>query len=221
MSSWFDEFEKSQPDTVPVDEDAQVDAGVTRASSGREVGREARTTIWLIPVLVVILVIAAWAGWYLVSAGNDIAAGADEESAQAGSSSSVVEMAPVNPDTQVAVAGQCEPQEGETSLSTGDTTLRGTISKWQDAYYSQDAEALGQYLTPESWMNEQDWAAILPEAAPEGTSWCAVMAPVEDSSVDVDLMVTFADGSSQTYQQTVVGAEGADGAWLIDDILTR
>lgn len=221
MSSWFDEFEKSQADTATVEEDTQAIAGSTRAASSRRGGRDVRTTMWLIPVLGVILAIALWAAWYLMNAGNDTTASAEGESAQAGSSSSVVEMAPVDPDTQVAVAGQCEPQEGETTLSTGDATLRGTVARWQEAYYAQDADGLGQYLAPESWMHEQDWAAILPEAAPEGTSWCAVMAPVEDSSVDVDLMVTFADGSSQTYQQTVVGAQGPDGTWMIDDIVTR
>lgn len=221
MSSWFDEFEKSHADTATVDEDAQADAGSTRVMAPRERGGEMRTTMWLIPVLAVILASGLWATWYLWNAGNDTVASAEGELAQAGSSSSVVEMAPVDPDAQVAVAGQCEPQEGETTLSTGDATLRGTVAKWQDAYYSQDAEALGQYLTPQSWMHEQDWAAILPEAAPEGTSWCAVMAPVEDSSVDVDLMVTFADGSSQTYQQTVVGEQGLDGTWMVDDIVTR
>lgn len=217
MSSWFDEVDKTPTesdeffdDLGGVDEPAAAEkrggSSFTRAQSGG-----IRTAVWLLPLIGVVVVTLGLSLWTLISRG-------DSETSAA--SSPTVEAAPVDPDSQVAVAGHCEPEEGETTLSTSDTSLRATVAKWQEAYYGRDT-TLTQYLTADSWMRDQDWEKILPEAAPDGVSWCAVMAPVEGDRVNVDVMTTFSDGSSQTYQQTVIGKQEQSGSWLIDDIETR
>lgn len=222
MSTWFDQMENAQTSSPS---DNGLDAEQSESSAARAVAPQesrigSRPVVWLVPVIVVVAALAVWSGWYLISTGD--ASSTAEEETPAPVSSAVLEAALVDPDTQVAVAGQCEPEDGETTLSTGDESLRGTVARWQSAYYAQDP-TLTEFLTPESWMHEQAWAEILPDAAPEGTSWCAVMAPVTDdgASVDVDLIVKFSDGSSQTYQQTVLGDQNPQGSWLIDDIVTR
>jgi len=216
MSSWFDQMDKSP---TPDDSDTTVETPETRSAPSREGSLAQNPMLWLVIALVVVLIVLVGAFMWLFSGSSS-----ENVAAEQAETSQVVEAEQVNPQTQVAVAGQCEPEDGETTLSTGDDSLRGTIANWQDSYYSQDT-SLTQYLTEDSWMHDQNWEEILPEAAPEGVSWCAVMAPVEESesesSVDVDLMVTFADDSSQTYQQTVIGDQDADGAWLIEDIVTR
>lgn len=138
------------------------------------------------------------------------------------SGSADVSPAPVvaSPDSSVGVAGQCEAKDTETTVEATDSSLRGVVARWEDAYYRRDV-GLTQFLTPSSWLRDQDWAAVLPTAAPDGSKWCAVMSPVDGTSVDVDVMVEFADGSHQTYQQRVLGSQDAGGVWLIDDIQTR
>lgn len=217
MSSWFDQMDKAP---TPDDSEATVEMPETRSMPSHEGSVAKNPMLWLLVALVVVVIVLVGAFIWLFSGFSS----SEDLAAEQAATANVVEAEQVNPDTQVAVAGQCEPEEGETTLSTGDDSLRGTVANWQDAYYAQDT-SLTKYLAEDSWMHEQDWDEILPEAAPEGVSWCAVMAPVEKSesetSVDVDLMVTFADDSSQTYQQTVIGDQDAAGAWLIDDIVTR
>ncbi|MHA2788306.1 hypothetical protein ACXZ66_04025 [Corynebacterium sp. S7] len=220
MSSWFDQFEKSP---LPDDSDNDVEMPETRSARYRGGMGVRNPMLWLLVALAVVVLVLAGSFVWLFS-GSSTSTAAEEGTAEPTPPSEVVEATPTNPDLQVAVAGQCEPEEGETTLSTGDDSLRATVANWQDAYYSQDT-GLTKYLTEDSWMHEQDWEEILPEAAPDGVSWCAVMAPVEEAdsgaSVDVDLMVTFADDSSQTYQQTVIGDQDNEGAWFIADIVTR
>lgn len=212
MSSWFDQLDGSDQ----IDQSQQpLSADSSGGALVRMCMRMCMQKFFVIPV-VVLLVLSVTFGVLGVLLSTD----QSEINATAVSSPTTVEVVHRDPDAQVAVAGQCEPEENEVVLSTGDATLRGTVAKWQKAYYAQDT-TLTDYLTESSWMHEQDWAAILPEAAPAGSSWCAVMAPVKGDRVDVDVLVTFSDGSSQTYQQTVVGGQSATGQWLIDDIVTR
>lgn len=215
MSSWFDEIEQ------PEDKPAQPEPSST--PSRQRFGSAVKSRpglVWLIPAVLILVILLVWSVWFLASPQHDrVASDQPDDTTPATTAEQTPTAQPASPD-QVAVAGQCEPEEGEARLSTGDQSLRGVVASWQDAYYTQDTE-LTRYLTEDSWLHEQDWEAILPEAAPEGVSWCVVMAPVDGAEVDVDVMVRFPDQSTQTYQQTVHGVEDSDGTWRIDDIAVR
>lgn len=214
MSSWFDDIEQ-QPSADAEDDDVfseDTEDETPKRARGGAVSID-RSMIIIGGIIVLAVVIAVASLWYLKSAstGDTQADGAQE---------TVSVQATGNQDEQVAVAGQCEPEQDETTLSTADTSLRGVVAKWQGKYYDRDT-SLTDYLTEGSWLRDQDWEEVLAEGAPEGSSWCAVMAPVKGNSVDVDVMVTFADNSSQVYQQTVTGQQDEDGTWRIDDIEIR
>lgn len=214
MSSWFDDIEQ-QPSADAEDDDVFLedaeDETPKRARGGA--GTIDRSMIIIGGIVVLAVLVAVAALWYLKSASTG-----DKQADGAQETASV--QATGNQDEQVAVAGQCEPEQDETTLSTADTSLRGVVAKWQGKYYDRDT-SLTDYLTEGSWLRDQDWEEVLAEGAPEGSSWCAVMAPVNGNSVDVDVMVTFADNSSQVYQQTVTGQQDEDGTWRIDDIEIR
>lgn len=213
MDSWFDQAQQEQQEDTSVVKAEKPSREKGFSSQSRpSAGISANTWQVLVLLGALLLVVIAASVVLMRVSGDDKA-----DSATSPATSTVS----VDPAGQIAVAGQCELEEGEVRLSVADTTLRGTIAQWQTAYYAEDVETVKQLLAPNSWMQEQDWAAILPEAAPEGSSWCAVMAPVKDDSVDVDLMVSFADGSTQTYQQTVSGTQTESGEWQIVDITTR
>lgn len=214
MSSWFDDIEQ-QPSTDTEDDDVfseDTEDETPKRARGGAVSID-RSMIIIGGIIVLAVVIAVASLWYLKSASTgDVQADGAQET--------VSVQATGNQDGQVAVAGQCEPEQDETTLSTADTSLRGVVAKWQGKYYDRDT-SLTDYLTEGSWLHDQDWEEVLAEGAPEGSSWCAVMAPVKGNSVDVDVMVTFADNSSQVYQQTVTGQQDEDGTWRIDDIEIR
>lgn len=214
MSSWFDDIEQ-QPSADAEDDDVfseDTEDETPKRARGGAVSID-RSMIIIGGIIVLAVVIAVASLWYLKSASTgDVQADGAQET--------VSVQATGNQDGQVAVAGQCEPEQDETTLSTADTSLRGVVAKWQGKYYDRDT-SLTDYLTEGSWLHDQDWEEVLAEGAPEGSSWCAVMAPVKGNSVDVDVMVTFADNSSQVYQQTVTGQQDEDGTWRIDDIEIR
>lgn len=218
MSSWFDDFEQKPPtadeDDVFADGGEDIEEETPKRARGGAITVD-RSTIVVIGAVVLATVVAVLALVYLMNR-----SGADDSVADGAAETDTVQQTTVNQDEQVAVAGQCEPEEDETTLSTGDTSLRGVVAKWQGKYYDRDT-SLTEYLTEGSWLHDQDWEEVLAEGAPEGSSWCAVMAPVKENSVDVDVMVTFADNSSQVYQQTVIGKQDTDGTWRIDDIEIR
>lgn len=162
-----------------------------------------------------LVIVGAGAVAFLVNDSNSTAA------EQAGNSAAVDTAAEVTDhDSVIGVAGDCEPEDGEVEIAEDDATVRGAVAQWQAAYYSRDVETLESAIAPDSWLLDNDWENVLAEAAPDGTSWCAVMSPTADESVDVDVMVTFPDGDSETYPQTVSGTRDGEH-WLIDDITSR
>ena len=214
MSSWFDDIEQqSSTDTEDDDVFAEDTEDETpKRARGGAVSID-RSMIIICGIVVLAVLVAVAALWHLKSASTrDVQADGAQETASV--------QATGNQDEQVAVAGQCDPEQDEITLSTADTSLRGVVAKWQGKYYDRDT-SLTDLLTEGSWLHDQDWEEVLTEGAPEGSSWCAVMAPVKGNSVDVDVMVTFADNSSQVYQQTVTGQQDEDGTWRIDDIEIR
>lgn len=232
MSSWFDDIEQQPPASAEDGErfseegEEQPPKRAPKRARGGAVTID-RNTVVLVGAFALAVGIVVATLWYLstASASSDAAAdgGEDTTAAQAaeeGDEETASVEAASNPDEQVAVAGQCEPEDDETTLSTADTSLRGVVAQWQEKYYDRDT-SLTDHLTESSWLRDQDWEQILAEGAPDGSSWCAVMGPVEDDHVDVDVMVTYADNSSQVFKQTVTGAQDADGTWLIDDIEIR
>src|SRR5690606_3687002 len=80
---------------------------------------------------------------------------------------------PEDPETAIGVAGECRPQDRAVEVSAEEGPLRGAIARGQSAYYQQDAQTLSESIAPGSWLLENNRPAVLAEAAPEGTTWCA------------------------------------------------
>lgn len=162
-----------------------------------------------------LVILGAGSVAYLVNSSNSTAAELANETEPVSTTAESTD-----PDRVIGVAGECEPEDEEVEVVAEDTTIRGAVAQWQSAYYSRDVETLESAIAPDSWLLDNDWENVLAEAAPAGTSWCAVMSPTTDESVDVDVMVTFPDGDSVTYPQTVSGIRDGEH-WLIDDITSR
>lgn len=225
--SWFDKVrqETEAAAAASVLEDEDNTSKDSQEEAPRRSNRPAPTrprlnwTVGLVGAAGTVLVVAGAATFWLVnSEGGQAPAelAADVELSVPPTTTGPV----VPPEELVGVAGQCEPEVSETVVDGADRTLRGAVARYQAAYYAMDAEGLTTELTESSWMQDQDWAEILPTAGVDGASWCAVMAPQENESVNVDLMVTFPDGSDQLYPQTVIGQEIGD-KWAIEDIVVR
>lgn len=107
----------------------------------------------------------------------------------------------------VGYAGECTDASGKTPIAASSKDLRGAVVAFEEAYYSQDSEALLETVAKDSGLAETDWDTVLPEAAPEGTTWCVTIQPAkpEARSVDIDLNVTDPDGDETTYRQRVSG----------------
>ena len=195
-------------------------------NDGREEPKKnTRVTATIVASLGVVVIIAS-AVAYLTNASSEA-----KQQAQATAEAAAVtttrvaplqdRILPEDPETAIGVAGECRPQDREVEVSAEEDTVRGAVARWQSAYYQQDAQTLSESIAPGSWLLENNWPAVLAEAAPEGTTWCAVMSPASGNTVDVDVMVTLPEGESTTYPQTVTGQQQPDGTWAIEDIETR
>ncbi|MGP6175501.1 hypothetical protein [Corynebacterium sp. A21] len=205
---WFDAV--SQP-PAPERVDASREPEAPDNGGGATEEKKGRTPAWMtVAGALGLVIVGAGAVAYLV---NDTNAAVETET---------LDTAPevVDHNSVIGVAGECEPEDGEVEIAADDATVRGAVAQWQEAYYARDVETLEGAIAPDSWLLESDWASVLDEAAPEGTTWCAVMSPTTGESVDVDVMVTFPDGASETYPQTVYGVYDGEH-WLIDDITSR
>ena len=177
----------------------------------------------IIPLVLGLIVIVAVALALLINSANSN----DQEAASQASSTPQTqapmsdEVVPADPDSLVGVAGDCKPETGGVMVTAGEETIRGAVAQWQAAYYSQDVETLTSAIAEGSWLRENEWPDILAEAAPEGTTYCAVMSPLSSPEiVDVDVTVIFPDGTSQTYPQRVTGVLEGD-SWKISTIDPR
>lgn len=210
---WFDVVgQPPAPDRgdAPREQEVPDNDGSTKTKTEEKTKRPSPAWITTVSALGVVIV-GAGAVAYLVNGSNSTA----------GDTGTVDAAAEVTDhDSVIGVAGECEPEDGEVEIAEDDATVRGAVAQWQSAYYSRDVETLESAIVPDSWLLDNDWESVLAEAAPDGTSWCAVMSPTTDESVDVDVMVTFPDGDSETYPQTVSGTR-AGAHWLIDDITSR
>lgn len=217
MSDWFESV--GQP-ASPERGDAP---GEPRTPDNDDRESKKYGTATAVGALAVVVIIASAVGYLTLSGNdNDSATSAAAEVSPPTTSSTVQDrIVPEVPEEAIGVAGDCRPQDGEVEIGTDDESVRGAVARWQQAYYEQDVETLESAIAPGSWLHENDWSEVLAEAAPEGTTWCAVMSATEDSSVDVDVMVTMPDGDSTTYPQTVTGQQQPDGEWAIYDIETR
>lgn len=101
-------------------------------------------------------------------------------------------------------------------------SVRGAATEFERAYFLRDAERLINVTTKESPLREQDWPAILPEAAPDGTKWCASFAPIQEgaTTVELDLLMHLPDQEPATFSQVVTGQDTPDG-WKIVQIDPR
>ncbi|MCQ9334514.1 hypothetical protein NQ042_10600 [Corynebacterium phoceense] len=131
-----------------------------------------------------------------------------------------------------AVEGpQAVSASGETSLETGslcatddgeaissENSPRTAIAAFEKAYFATDADGVKKALTKASEMQKQDWAKILPDAAPKGTEYCLKMKPSKGEKTSVELEVqTPGEETSTVYKQLVTAKETA-GTWAVDSI---
>lgn len=123
------------------------------------------------------------------------------------------------PNSAVQIGNACSGKGAEVS---GEQSVRGTVAQFEKAYFNRDSQALVSTLAKSSPMQQQDWKKILPEAAPEGTTWCVEMSPVAEgsSAVDVDLIMAPPGKESALYRQTVKGEKDGD-KWVITSIEKR
>lgn len=216
---WFDVV--SQP-PAPAREDAtgpEVSDNDGKITEETTETTKNKTAAWVTAAGALgLVVVAAGSVAYLVNASNSSADVAEEAASVPASVDQAVEI--TDRDSVIGVAGECEPEDGEVHITADDATIRGAVAQWQSSYYSRDVEVLESAIAPGSWLLDNDWESVLTEAAPDGTTWCAVMSPTTDESVNVDVMVSFPDGESVTYPQTVSGVRDGD-SWLIEDITTR
>lgn len=212
---WFDVV--GQP-PAPDREDAPREQEVpdNDGSTKTEEKTKHKSPAWVTTVSALgVVIVGAGAVAYLVNDSNSVAA---EQAGDTGAVDTAAEV--TDHDAVIGVAGECEPEDGEVEIAEDDATIRGAVAQWQSAYYSRDVEMLESAIAADSWLLDSDWESVLTEAAPDGTSWCAVMSPTTGESVDVDVQVTFPDGDSETYPQTVSGVRDGEH-WLIDDITSR
>lgn len=217
---WFDEM--SQPpaperEPAPGEQEVSGNDGSSKTSTEEQKPEHKRRKWIPITGVFVLITIAAGSVAFLVNSSNNKAV----EATSAGENEAVdIAVEATDQDSAIGVAGECEPEDGEVEIAADDHTVRGAVAQWQSAYYSRDVPSLEAAIAPESWLLENEWNSILAEAAPGGTNWCAVMSPTTGDSVDVDVMVTFPDGDSEIYPQTVSGVSDGEH-WLIEDITSR
>ena len=121
----------------------------------------------------------------------------------------------------VGVAGDCAATASQVDIEADSSSLRGAVAAFETAYYSQDADGVMDTVADGSGLSATDWDTVLPEAAPEGVSWCAVMQPESGPTVDIDLTVTDPDGDITTYPQTIRGEKTKTGSWQLVSVSAR
>ncbi|MET3945289.1 cytoskeletal protein RodZ [Corynebacterium mucifaciens] len=128
--------------------------------------------------------------------------------------------AAASPTSPVEVGNACPGKNAE--MAGEESSVRDAVAQFEKAYFERDAQALAASLAKNSPLQQQDWKTILPEAAPEGTTWCVEMAPVADgaSTVDVDLTMAPPGEESALYRQTVKGEKDSD-KWVITSMEER
>ncbi|WP_151550177.1 MULTISPECIES: hypothetical protein [Corynebacterium] len=120
---------------------------------------------------------------------------------------------------EVGYAGQCSSGEEGTVVKASREGLRETIVAFETAYYERDVDALLATVSANSGLAATEWEEVLPEAAPDDTSWCVVMQPEVDGVVDIDLEVTSPDGEVTTFRQRVAGEKvPGSSQWRIKKI---
>lgn len=126
-----------------------------------------------------------------------------------------------SPQTTVGFAGHCSSVEGKTPVPANTKNLRGAVVAFETAYYRGDPTAVVASVDDQSALATTDWKKVLAEAAPEGTTWCAIIQPDKGDVVDVDLTVTQPSGEQKTFPQTITGVKQAGDTWVVKKIEPR
>lgn len=130
-----------------------------------------------------------------------------------------------NADAALALSEKAEIGPGcteNTDELADEDSVRGAATEFERAYFLRNSEQLLETTAKESPLRKQKWDEILPEAAPDGTKWCAAFAPVkhDDTSVDLDLTMELPGEEAATYKQVVTGQNTEDG-WKVVKIDAR
>ena len=189
-----------------------------RPPAAKKRRRWERSTTAVMAMCAAGIVVIGVAGGVLALSGNDdpeppapmalssASAGADKTAAASSSA--------------VGVAGACSATGSQVDIDADPSTLRGAVAAFETAYYRQDADGIGELVAAGSGLAATDWESVLPEAAPAGVTWCAVMQPPTGAAVDVDLTVTVPGGDVTTYRQTIRGEQKA-GSWQLVSVAAR
>lgn len=182
-------------------------------------------------LLGVVAVTVVGLGSYFAFAGDSDDTGVVADASDAGSPAEAASQnvqQSVGPETTVAAA----PETSAAALGNkcedagldpaGEESIRGAVATFETAYFDRNSDALIDSLSEDSPLREQDWDKVLNEVAPDGTTWCAELAPVEQgaTSVDVDLEMKTPGGKAETYTQTIHGDKTASG-WVVTSVEAR
>lgn len=217
-----------EDEPVDVGEDFEDEAVFDDEEETHSSGSDKTAKLVFGGLLGAVLVIGMGSAVYLMSSTSD-----KDEQVQAGPVASTTQqaasgkeevaqgpaVAAVAPTSPVEIGNACS---GKGADITGEKSVRGAVAAFEKAYFDQDAQALVSTLSKESPMRQQDWKAILPDAAPQGTTWCVEMSPVAEgaSTVDVDLTMTPPGKDKALYLQKVNGEKDGD-KWVITSMEKR
>ncbi|AGG66180.1 hypothetical protein [Corynebacterium callunae] len=166
-------------------------------------------------VLAVIVGVSVWA----VMPTNSAADAQVEPSESEVPAASIV-AATTEPSTEPSVMRAGTNCAGESTIDAGRESLEEAIVTFQTAYHERNADGVLAVVAQDSAMAAENWAEILPLAAPEGTTWCVTFSPESDTSVATDLTITDPAGKSVIYRQNITGAE-SDSGWILHKITER
>lgn len=243
-TNWFDALdEKETAVDVPDIEDTAVldfaDDVQDEPEPDSEDEKEAETkrsgrdkSLWVVGGVValgVVLVPVLGRGLEAVISGES-----GKETAAVAGPTAAVSQSPVSAETEAAAAKEngavslADATEIGTACEAGsdavaeEDSVRGATAEFERAYFFRDSARLVNVTAESSPLREQDWAELLPEAAPDGTTWCASFAPIEKdaTTVDLDLTMELPGEEPATYAQVVTGKQTPDG-WKIVRIDAR
>ncbi|MEZ2190070.1 hypothetical protein [Corynebacterium sp. CCM 9204] len=209
--SWFDQFDDT-PTAVfrPIDVDRPVKPVVRRRVVAPQAS--AKTSTISIPTMALMVACGVGIGGIGIAA-LVLGVGGDDE---APPQPAAVELSAspsgslVSADRAVGVTGDFAATGAQVDIDAeASSSLRGAIVVFETVYYSQDADGVLDTVAAGSGLAATDWETVLPKAAPNGVSWCAVMRPELGQTVDIDLTVTDPAGEVTTYPQTIRGEKMA------------
>lgn len=141
----------------------------------------------------------------------------DDKSSPAPATSSVSSAAATTRTADASIIGSCAPGARPVAQNL---SLTHTVESFENAYYSRDVAGVQKLLGTDSPLRAQKWDELLPENAPEGTKWCAMVSATPDPSIAIAVVTVQMPGEPmKIYSSQALGVQ-QDNQWLIDRFVT-